>query len=98
MKLTPEASMRMRASPGPGVGVGRSRRVRTSAEPVVRIWMACMWMPEYNNWCADWGWFIDPFEAKTTADSSASLRNDKTKEHQQKQGQSRSPFRDDKQE
>src|SRR5271163_4264409 len=42
MKLTPEASMRMRASPGPGVGVGRSRRVRTSAEPVVRIWMACM--------------------------------------------------------
>ncbi len=34
--------MRMRASPGPGVGVGRSRRVRTSAEPVVRICMACM--------------------------------------------------------
>src|SRR5580692_8637247 len=42
MKLTPEASMRMRASPGAGVGVGRSRRVRTSAEPVVRICMACM--------------------------------------------------------
>src|SRR6202521_3454890 len=42
MKLTPEASMRMRASPGPGVGVGRSRRVRTSAEPVVRVCMAWM--------------------------------------------------------
>src|SRR5277367_4775905 len=49
MKLTPEASMRMSAWPGPGVGVGRSRRVRTSAEPVVRIWMACMWMSGYNT-------------------------------------------------
>src|SRR6266478_2266938 len=54
MKLTPEASMRMRASPGPGVGVGRSRRVRTSAEPVVRIWMACMWMPEYITGVKVW--------------------------------------------
>src|SRR5436190_19538860 len=54
MKLAPEASMRMRASPGAGVGVGRSRRVRTSAEQVVRIWMACMWMPEYITGVKVW--------------------------------------------
>ncbi len=49
MKLTPEASMRMSAFAGAG-GWGREGRgrVRTSGEPVVRIWMACMWMPEYN--------------------------------------------------
>src|ERR1700730_576381 len=53
MKLTPEASMRRSASPGPGVGVGRSRRVRTSAEPVVRIWMACM---EVGRFPVQMGW------------------------------------------
>jgi len=90
--------MRMRASPGAGVGVGRSRRVRTSAEPVVRIWMACMSMPEYNSWCVAWVWF--PREVRSEDDSRflprstvLRVRNDKNMRtgNGKSKDQSRSP-------
>jgi hypothetical protein len=67
--------------------------------------MACMWMPEYNNWCVDWGLVHRAVRREEDSRflplrlrSGCGMTKQKEQATSKKQGQKQIPFEDDRQE